>query len=273
MTKELVFLMYHELETADRQLCDDSPGYRRYVVSASEFWEHLVRLQTDGLRALNVSEALKSLSTSARYEQPGVCLTFDDGCASDLHVAAPLLSENNCNATFYVTVNHLGKRGYLTRSELRELSDLGFEIGSHSMTHRHLNDLSRDEIQIELNESKTKLEEIIGQAVRHFSCPGGRVNAVVTEAALRAGYESVATSQFGSNTNISDRFALNRVAIKQGLSTRTFSRICSGRGQLLRRYEESLLATSKRLLGNERYDRLRTTILTTVHRTKPSSEG
>ena len=99
---------------------------------------------------------------------------------------------------FYVTVDHLGKEGYLTKTELRELSDLGFEIGSHSLTHRHLNDLDAKEIRSELVDSKNVLEEITGKRVDHFSCPGGRVNALVTDVAVAAGYKSVATSQLGS---------------------------------------------------------------------------
>jgi len=160
-----------------------------------------------------------------------------------------------------VTVDHLGKDGYLTRTELRELSDLGFEIGSHSLTHRHLNDLDDVQIRRELVESKQVLEEITGNSVDHFSCPGGRVNAVVTELALEAGYKSVATSQLGMNSARSNLFALKRVAIKREMNLKMFARVCSGKGQFLMKSEDSLLLTGKRLLGNERYDRLRANLL------------
>lgn len=269
MSKGIVFLMYHEVQAAGRKLVDESPGYRRYAVSKEQFASQLDVVERGEFKGSNVSESLSALE-SGTAGKPIVCLTFDDGCASDLHVAAPLMRDKNFNATFYVTVDHLGKDGYLTKTELRELSDLGFEIGSHSLTHRHLNDLDAREISTELIDSKRALEEITGKPVDHFSCPGGRVDAVVTEVAMQAGYKSVATSQLGINSARSDLFALKRVAIKREMSLKTFARVCSGKGQFLMKSEDSLLLTGKRLLGNERYDRLRTNILSLVDRRRVS---
>ena len=258
MSKGIVFLMYHEVQAAGQKLVDESAGYRRYVVSREQFASQLEIVAQGGFKGLNVSQSLAALPSGSK---PIVCITFDDGCASDLHVAAPLLRDKSFNATFYVTVDHLGRDGYLTKTELRELSDLGFEIGSHSLTHRHLNDLGAKEIRSELVESKQALEEITGKSVEHFSCPGGRVNASVTESALEAGYKSVATSQLGINSVRSNLFALKRVAIKREMNLKTFARVCSGKGQFLMKSEDSLLLTGKRLLGNERYDRLRANLL------------
>ena len=269
MSKGIVFLMYHELQVAGRKLVDESAGYRRYVVSNEQFAAHLDVVVQSGLKGTNVSESLDALQ-SGTTAKPLVCFTFDDGCASDLHVAAPLLRDKNFNAMFYVTVDHLGKEGYLTKTELRELSDLGFEIGSHSLTHRHLNDLDAKEIRSELVDSKNALEEITGKRVDHFSCPGGRVNAIVTDVAVAAGYKSVATSQLGINSARSNVFALKRVAIKREMNLKTFARVCSGKGQFLMKSEDSLLLTGKRLLGNERYDRLRTNLLSLVDRRRAS---
>ena len=269
MSKGLVFLMYHEVQVPGRKLVDESAGYRRYVVSRDQFTSHLDIVAQAGLRGANVSESLGALHSGATGKSI-VCFTFDDGCASDLQVAAPLLRDKNFNATFYVTVDHLGKEGYLTKTELRELSDLGFEIGSHSLTHRHLNDLDPKEIRSELIDSKKALEEITGNPIEHFSCPGGRVNAVVSEAAVEAGYKSVATSQLGINSARSNAFALRRVAIKREMNLKTFARVCSGKGQFLMKSEDSLLLTGKRLLGNERYDRLRANLLSLVDRRSAS---
>jgi peptidoglycan/xylan/chitin deacetylase (PgdA/CDA1 family) len=272
MTKPIVFLMYHEVESKGRRLVDESPGYRRYVVNEEQFAGQLEFVSQRGFSGANVSESLKAL-TSNHSRQPVVCFTFDDGCASDLNVAAPLLTRNGFNATFYVTVDHLGKAGYLTKSELRELSDSGFEIGSHSMTHRHLSDLDPKQIRAELEDSRRALEEIVGKAIVHFSCPGGRVNGYVTQAALETGYETVATSQLGANSATSNRFALTRVAIKRDMNLKTFARICSGKGQFLMRSEDSILLMGKRILGNERYDRLRSTVLSLIDRRPASSDN
>jgi len=267
-----VFLMYHELQSMGLGLVDESPGYRRYVVSKEQFAKQLDIVSQKGFRGANVSRSLEALG-SEDTEQPFVCFTFDDGCASDLHVAAPLLGKISFSATFYVTVEHLGKPGYLSKTELQELNRLGFEIGSHSMTHRHLSDLDQKQIHSELVDSKQALEAIVGTAVDHFSCPGGRVNTLVIQMALEAGYKSVATSQLGINSSRTNPFALTRVAIKHDMNLKTFARICGGKGQFLMKSEDSILLTGKRILGNERYDRLRANILSLIDRRPASSDN
>lgn len=258
MSNGTVFLMYHELEIRGRELCENDPGYVRYAVTEEDFRDQLAIFERHGWSGWNVSESLKPAASGSGE---AVCFTFDDGYATDLSVAAPLLREQGFNATFYVTVNHLGRRGCLTKDQLRELSDLGMEIGSHSMTHRHLNDLGVDELRVELVDSKLRLEEITGQPVAHFSCPGGRVNEMVKEVARDAGYESVATSRIGINTGGSDRFALTRVAVKRGMTAARLERLCRGEGLLVSQAQEAVLYAAKRILGNSMYERVRTGVL------------
>jgi peptidoglycan/xylan/chitin deacetylase (PgdA/CDA1 family) len=132
--------MYHELEVEGHPPSQNDPGYLRYVVREHEFREQMEWLQSAGLRGISVSEALTGKTSG------GIVITFDDGCETDLSVAAPILRKLNFGATFYITVGFLGRPGYLAADQLRELRDAGFEIGCHSMTHPYLTDL--DDLQL-----------------------------------------------------------------------------------------------------------------------------
>lgn len=255
--KRVAFLMYHELEVPGRKRCDDAPGYVRYVVQEAAFRAHITRLRADGLRGLSVRAALAAPDDRS----PRVAITFDDGCETDLVVAAPVLRDAGFDATFYVTVEHLGRRGFLSERQLRELADLGFEIGSHAMTHRYLHDLTAAEIRSELVGSKRRLEDITGRPVAHFSCPGGRWDARVAREARDAGYDSLVTSVVGLNSRGADRFRLRRVAVMRGMDARSIARVARGRGLTKRRAATALLDTAKRLFGNTVYERLRSAAL------------
>lgn len=250
-----VYLMYHELELPNRPLCQDDPGYVRYIVPIANFRQQMQFIKDSGLRGLSVSEALKDGAPE------GQVITFDDGCETDLISAAPLLRELDFSATFYITVGFLERRGYMTRPQLRALSDMGLEIGSHSLTHPYLTDLSQDKLDDEIVRSKHELEQITGRAVLHFSCPGGRWDERVAETARRAGYRSVSTSRYAANSASTSNFSLGRVAIMRETKLDTFVSQSKGHGLWKLRLKDSARASVKRIFGNALYDRIRAGIL------------
>src|SRR5262249_37544442 len=140
MGSSTVFLMYHELERPGRALCQSEPGYVRYILSEADFREHVKSAARCGWKGGGVGQALQGVPGA------GVVITFDDGCETDLLMAAPLLREHAMNATFYVTTGFVGKAGYLSVQQLRELHGLGFEIGCHSKTHPYLSDVDAERL-------------------------------------------------------------------------------------------------------------------------------
>src|ERR1035437_875378 len=155
--RSIVFLMYHELEIPGRNLCQSEPGYARYVLLQPDFRGQMDYLKSNGWHGLNVGQAL------AFPEGRNVTITFDDGCETDLLAAAPILQHRGFHATFFVICGRLGKPGYLSPAQLKELSDQGFEIGCHSMTHPYLTDLDESGLRYEISEAKSQLEQIVGQ--------------------------------------------------------------------------------------------------------------
>jgi len=251
----IVFLMYHELELAGRKLCQSEPGYVRYILPVEEFRSQMAWMKQSGFRGLSVSEAL-SYSV-----QRAVCITFDDGCETDLVAAAPLLAEFGFHATFYVTAGFLDTPGYMTSAQLRELDSQGFEIGCHSMTHPYLPDLADAELQREIVDAKQRIEQIVGHAVEHFSCPGGRYDRRTIEMARRAGFKTVANSDFRCNSPATSSYELGRVAMLRGLPMQEFSNICHGRGLWKKRLQHQARRGLQHLLGNRAYDQLRALLL------------
>ena len=125
-------------------------------------------------------------------------ITFDDGLASDLLVAAPLLEDLGVRGSFYicpglwdgqhVSINGVAGR-LLTRGEAAELSARGMELGSHAMTHSDLRKLDDAALDAELAESKAAIEEVTGKPCRVIAYPFGLHDERVESAAVRTGYE------------------------------------------------------------------------------------
>ena len=256
MPNRTVFLMYHELQVAGRAPIRDDPGYLRYVIDEKEFRAQLIQLRIDGFCGTSVGDWL-----SSRREEPQVVITFDDGCETDFLTAGPLLVEIVFKATFFVVSGFVGKTGFMTEKQIRHLHNLGFEIGCHSMTHAYLTDLDPTLLRVEVLEAKQKLEQILGNAVNHFSCPGGRFNRQVIRMAHEVGYQTVSTSRICANGKNADWFRLGRVALQRGTSIIAFQRICHAKGLLRRQLQDRLLSTAKGLLGNSVYEKTRSFVL------------
>lgn len=81
---------------------------------------------------------------------------------------------------------------YMSAEQLKELSDKGFEIGSHGMTHSLLTAdyMNKEKALNELQNSKQWLEAITGKPVTAFCFPAGRYNAEMIELAKQIGYTS-----------------------------------------------------------------------------------
>lgn len=257
MDRGMVYLIYHELQIPGRSLCQNEPGYVRYVVGEAEFRRQIASLRKAGVRGISVTQALNPPSA----EGPEVVITFDDGSETDLIAAAPLLKEAEFNATFYVVVGYLGRQGHLSHAQIRELAELNFEIGCHSMNHLYLTDQGAKQLYTEIVEAKKRLEQIIGKRVDHFSCPGGRWDRRVAGIAHDAGYRSVATSRIGTNSRTTDRFCMARVGVMRETSLADFVSICQGRALFRRRVKYGVLSLAKTLVGNSMYERMRSAML------------
>jgi peptidoglycan/xylan/chitin deacetylase (PgdA/CDA1 family) len=94
---------------------------------------------------------------------------------------------------------------------LRDLAARGIEIGSHSVSHRHLPELTERELRHELVDSREEIEAEVGCPCRLLAYPYGDNDARVRAAARRAGYHAAYTLRGGWPS--ADRFALPRVDI------------------------------------------------------------
>lgn len=100
-----------------------------------------------------------------------------------------------------VTPSDIHDRHGISWERLGELArDPLVEIGSHTVSHRRISDLSADEARQELAGSRTRLREKLGVEIDHFAFPYGRRKDCGPrdfQIAREAGYASVATTTKG----------------------------------------------------------------------------
>ncbi|MEY3251579.1 MAG: hypothetical protein RL227_552 [Pseudomonadota bacterium] len=204
-------LMYHAVS--------DEPGPARHpyfatVTTPRRFAQQLATLRRMGYRSIGLAEAARALQAPAEMSAKGVdtsrrvVLSFDDGFADFGRTAWPVLARAGFGATLFAVSGLLGGRFHdgrplLSARDLRQLSDEGVEIGSHSATHGRLVAMSSSALRRELADSRQVLEDCCGRAVRVFSYPyrfpQGNARFVAQLAGLlqASGYEAGVTTAIG----------------------------------------------------------------------------
>src|SRR5581483_6701047 len=121
-----------------------------------------------------------------------VTTSWDVGHPLDLRVAR-VLARHGVRGTFYVPLRAVAG-GLLSASQMRELLAMGMEIGSHTVTHPILTTLPLGEVDRELRDSRSMLEDLLGREVTSFCYPRGRFNAAIARRAALAGYRVCRTT-------------------------------------------------------------------------------
>ena len=185
-------LNYHAIV----ELADDP---NRTGTSPDRFESQMLALKRRNMRGVSVSELLRARRTGDSKGMVG--LTFDDGYRDILHTVLPILDKYGFSATVFMVAGMLGREndwahwydprprlGLLDSSELREISDRGIEIGSHSMTHPKLPELDAEALEREVSGSRQVLGELSGEAVGGFCYPYGLLDRASVEVVRRTGY-------------------------------------------------------------------------------------
>lgn len=199
-------LMYHATgETGP----DAPPSWR---VTAEQFRSHLDALAEAGYTGVSAEKWLAARQRAQRERM--VVLTFDDGLASNVRAAIPLLREREWSGTFFVISGKMGAAGFASASDWRSASSAGMEVASHTATHPFMAVLPEDEALRELSDSRTALEDAIGAAVTGFSWPNGDAHRRGHALLRAAGYQWAATSRAAFASARTDPLDLPRLAVR-----------------------------------------------------------
>lgn len=115
-----------------------------------------------------IEENIEPIDDGKKY----VALTFDDGPGKYTKELVDLLVKNNVKASFFMVGQNI--KNY--KSSVKYAYDNGMEICNHSQNHKNLKNLSKEDIEYEINSVDDMLEEIIGERARYYRSPGGNQN-------------------------------------------------------------------------------------------------
>lgn len=159
------------------------------------------------------------------YKKP-VALTFDDGWHDVYLHMFPLAKEYNIKFSMYIIKDMVGKPGYCTEEQLKEMQDSGLvDIESHTVTHPYLANLSYESQKSELFDSKQYLKDTYDIDSTVICYPSGSRNNYTIELSKEAGYKYGLDMDGGVYyTNVhTDPFKIPRIYANRSMSLDTFA--------------------------------------------------
>ncbi len=143
-------------------------------------------------------------------------VTFDDGLMCLHNHAVQTLYKYNIPAIFFIVSDYIGKiskwdvykQPHMGEEEIKELIANGCFIGSHTVTHPDLTQISSEKIKTELMKSKVDLEEKFNTEIEYLSYPFGRFDKRVQEIAQQCGYKGAVTINHPLHKTVNDNFAI-----------------------------------------------------------------
>ncbi len=186
------------------------------TMKPENFEKQIRYLSENGYHALTLEEFTDYMDGKGELPDKPVLITFDDGYADNYEYAYPILKKYKMTGTIFLITDFVGRPGYLTWEQVKEMSDNGMEFGSHTLSHRPLDSFDRNGMRHELVESKKAVEWRLGKPCLFIAFPEGKFTDTVLEETQNAGYRYGFTVDTGRVFPWDEPYNLDRVPFFEG---------------------------------------------------------
>ena len=210
---QIPVLSYHKIDTRYE--------FGVNVISPGKFQKQMQYLHSEGFSPINFHQLLND-----KLPEKPIIITFDDGYECVFTHAIPILKKYNFTAVIFVITDFMGELNtwdanigniyfrHLNKTQIASLANDGFEIGSHTCSHKGLLNREISEIRAEFTESKNILQKITNNEIKTLAYPFGQNTADISKLALECGYQFGLVNIWG-NGMAPDQFNLQRIPVYQ----------------------------------------------------------
>jgi peptidoglycan/xylan/chitin deacetylase (PgdA/CDA1 family) len=220
-----IILLYHSIGANDRP----------FTVLPDSFAKQMSWLRASGFNIVSL-DRLAEYCEAGTIPKKTLAITFDDGYQDNYTNAFPILQRHGIPATIFITTGDLrGKKidslpplPKMSKAQLRSLHESGLvAIEPHSETHPKFGDISEDQIEREIRESKSYIDALLGKNCKHFAYPKGSHSKTAQRVLAHSGINFAYTTNVGRVQPFNDPYVLKRNGIGPNVTFNQFKGIAS----------------------------------------------
>lgn len=209
-TTRVPILMYHQIDPIPQ----GSPFVQGLYVTPEIFEQQLAYLVKKNYKSITPEELYALLKSKQNPLQKSVMITFDDSKSSQYRNAYPLLKKYGLTGIFYVISNRTG----ITYTQLREMSENGMIMGSHTSTHIDLTkETNSEKLYSEIVGSRDVLRDSFNQNISSIAYPGCVIDTKGYPFVNQAGYLIGVSCGKSIDHTLNKRLSLSRVHVSNSL--------------------------------------------------------
>ncbi len=206
----LPILLYHYIRV--NPVASDTVGFN-LSVTPQHFAQQMAFLHFVGAHTVTLSDALAALHSGHALPPRSVILTFDDGYMNFATRATPVLVQDGLVGTVFVVSGFLGKNGYMTADQVRQVDAAGMVVGVHTVNHVALAGVPLSYAKTQIEVSHQQLEALVGHHISDFAYPYGSYDAAVEKLVQADGFSDAVTTDSGAELYASDPYAWPRYRV------------------------------------------------------------
>lgn len=172
--KQVPIVCYHQIRDWRPT---DSKTSKDYIIPVASFKQHMKMLADSGYHTILPDQLYDYLTKGTALPSKPIMLTFDDTDLDQFEVARPEMKKYGFKGVFFIMTVSLNKKHYMSKAQLKQLSDEGNVIASHTWNHSNFKKITGKDWQIQLDKPTKLLEDITGKPVKYFAFPFGVWNA------------------------------------------------------------------------------------------------
>ena len=184
---QVPILCYHQIRN---WTSSDGKVGKDYIVPTAEFKSQMKMLADSGYNTILPDQLYNYLAFGAKLPKKPIMLTFDDTKLDQWTVAVPELKKYGFKAVFFIMTVSLGRANYLSRDQVKKMSDMGHVIGSHTYDHQNVKKYQGEDWVTQIEKPTKTLQEVTGKDIKYFAYPFGLWNKEAIPELKKRGFSS-----------------------------------------------------------------------------------
>ncbi len=186
--KQVPILCYHQVRDWKAK---DSKSAKDYIIPISTFKSHIKMLADSGYHSILPDQLYNYLAYGDPLPSKPVMLTFDDTDIDQYTIAAPELKKYGFKAVYFIMTVSLNRPpNYMSKDQVKKLSDDGNVIGSHTWDHQNVKKLTGEDWVTQIDKPTKTLKELTGKNIDYFAYPFGLWNKEAIPELKKRGFKA-----------------------------------------------------------------------------------